>query len=107
MLIGLISFMLSEDMTTGATNCSKYQRRTYAKDSVLFNLQNLEFVGAFKNELEKLGIDLTKALEDAKSAVHKPQNHAQEGGFLNNYTSFFGIILVLLLGFLLRYYLRI
>ena len=37
-VIGLISFMNTEEMTTGGLRASNYDRRNLARDSVAFNL---------------------------------------------------------------------
>ena len=56
--------MNSNDITKGSINTSERTKRGFAKKSLMFNLQNEEFVRIFKSRFEKLGIDEEKAREN-------------------------------------------
>ena len=62
-IIGLISFMNTEELTTGGLRASDYHRRIAARDSLAFNLdksKNPAFSKIFEKETLKLiGIDGT------------------------------------------------
>jgi len=49
MLVGLISFMNTEENTTGSIRDSSHNRRILAKKSLMFNLQNDDFVRVFNS----------------------------------------------------------
>jgi hypothetical protein len=46
-LTGLLSFMLSDEMTTGSINTSDADKRTYAAQSHWWNIQQRKFREAF------------------------------------------------------------
>lgn len=57
MLLATISFMNTNEDTTGSIRCGDYQRRRFAKMSILFNLRNQDFVSIFGSDFKELGID--------------------------------------------------
>ena len=61
-VIGLISFMNTDEMTTGGVRASHAQRLVYARDSIAYNfdpLKNHKFTKIFgKETLEKIGCTL-------------------------------------------------
>ena len=73
MLIGLISFMLSEENTLGAIRCSSGQRREYARESIMFNMADKEFVSLFKEDFDKIGVDLDKIASGEQMDAPQPK----------------------------------
>ncbi len=57
-LTGLLSFMLSDEMTTGSVTSSDAHKRTYASRSHAWNIQQARFKEAFP-EVRRLSIPLT------------------------------------------------
>lgn len=56
MLIGLISFMYTNEHTVGGVVTSPEMKQKLAKESLGFNLSNQDFVKVFKGSFETLGI---------------------------------------------------
>ncbi|CAD8076850.1 unnamed protein product [Paramecium sonneborni] len=56
MLVGLVSFMHTNEKTVGGLDCNNYQKQVYAKKSIKHNLQNQQFVELFTPHFNKLGI---------------------------------------------------
>ena len=56
LLIGLISFFITDNNTTGAIHKSAYQRKVYALSSLSFNLNNRHFKETFRDYFDKMGI---------------------------------------------------
>jgi len=81
MLVGLISFMNSTDITKGSINTSDGTKRGFAKKSLMFNLDNEEFVRIFKSRFEQLGINEEKARENfEKGHVEAEANGSHSEG---------------------------
>ncbi len=57
MLLATVSFMNSNENTTGALILSKNQKRKFAKLSLIFNLKNKEFTNLFTPYFDILKID--------------------------------------------------
>ncbi|KAM3145609.1 hypothetical protein pb186bvf_002383 [Paramecium bursaria] len=58
MLIGVISFMYTDQQTSGSIQASEGQKKQMAKESLQFNLKNPDFRQIFKRHLENLDKDL-------------------------------------------------
>ncbi|CAD8132350.1 unnamed protein product [Paramecium pentaurelia] len=63
MLIGLISFMHTNEKTVGGVDCNNYQKQIYAKQSIKHNLLNPQFIELFSPHFEKLSIRLNETQE--------------------------------------------
>eukprot|EP01017_Pseudomicrothorax_dubius_P011637 TRINITY_DN14392_c0_g1_i2.p1 TRINITY_DN14392_c0_g1~~TRINITY_DN14392_c0_g1_i2.p1 ORF type:complete len:153 (-),score=15.01 TRINITY_DN14392_c0_g1_i2:85-543(-) len=61
MLMGLISFMHSEEITTGGMRTSSSEKRRLARDSLRFNMENPLFMELFSPYFDRLGI--TEAIQ--------------------------------------------
>lgn len=57
-LTGLLSFMLSDEMTTGSVNCNDAQKRQFASKSHAWNLTQAKFTEAFPEYSTKFVKDL-------------------------------------------------
>ncbi|KAH8116251.1 UBC-like protein [Phellopilus nigrolimitatus] len=57
-LTGLLSFMLSDEMTTGSVTASNADKRAYAAKSHLWNIQNKKFRDAFPDHIDPIMKDL-------------------------------------------------
>lgn len=57
MLVSLVSFMVTEESTTGAIRTSSYERRRLARSSMEFNLKNSEFVSLFSPFYAQIGLN--------------------------------------------------
>ena len=69
MLVGLVTFMLTDEPTTGGISCSSWKRQAFAKESQAFNLKNPIFVKFFREHVENLKIEVEKADYNEKEAV--------------------------------------
>lgn len=56
LLIGLISFFVTDNNTTGAMYSSNLKRRQWALSSLSFNISNEHFKKTFRNYYDKMGI---------------------------------------------------
>ncbi|CAA15718.1 Ubiquitin conjugating enzyme Ubc6 [Schizosaccharomyces pombe] len=71
-LVGLVSFMTSDEITTGGIVTSESTRRTYAKDTKRFNIMdNPKFLIMFPELIDKNREDIAKAA--AEAALIEPQ----------------------------------
>ncbi|KAG7093361.1 hypothetical protein E1B28_007043 [Marasmius oreades] len=68
-LTGLLSFMLSDEMTTGSVSASESQRRIYAARSHAWNLGQARFKEAFPEYCTTLVKDLPNMGESVKSST--------------------------------------
>lgn len=57
MLIGLISFMYTNEHTTGSINTSSNEKIQLAGESLVYNMKNKEFVKIFKGQFRNLNIN--------------------------------------------------
>ncbi|TNV74943.1 hypothetical protein FGO68_gene15506 [Halteria grandinella] len=57
MLIGLVSFMHTNERTVGGVDTNDYQKKLYAQRSIQHNLKNPQFVELFSKHYQKLGIN--------------------------------------------------
>lgn len=66
MLIGLISFMYTNEHTTGSISTSTNEKNRLAGESLVFNMKNKEFVNIFKGQFKHLNINesLEKNMEE-------------------------------------------
>lgn len=69
MLIGLISFMNSNDVTAGSIRTGSSERKSLADKSLFFNLDNPEFDRIFKSRYEQLDITEDKVSEGKEYAL--------------------------------------
>ena len=69
MLIGLISFMLTNEAATGTVSTSSFEKRKLARESVMYNMQLDDFTKAFKQDLDNLGINLNELLDDKPEII--------------------------------------
>ena len=65
-IIGLVSFMCTDERTAGCIITSDQDKRVFAKNSLDFCLKQAKFVELFKDQYSDIGI--TKILQS-----HKPQ----------------------------------
>lgn len=77
MLIGLISFMYTNENTTGAVVTSFGEKQKLANKSLGFNLNNKDFVKVFKGSFEKIGI-----LMNGEMAFVKKNDEGNDGEIL-------------------------
>ena len=79
MLIGFISFMLTEESTFGAVMFpSSTHRQDCAKKSLYSLLKDKDFLRLFKDDLPKLGVDLDALLADPEKLKKKENEIAKE-----------------------------
>ena len=70
-IVALISFMTSEELTTGCIRTSYAQKQQYAKLSLSHNMGSSEFRALFKDQFGKLEIKTEKIQESKKFEVQK------------------------------------
>lgn len=58
MLVALISFMYTDEITTGAVITSSSEKKKFAEESLQFNIANKEFVKMFQDSFKKLNINV-------------------------------------------------
>lgn len=56
MLVALISFMHTEELTTGGLKTSPAEKARLARESLAFNARNPDFLRIFKSHLPQLGV---------------------------------------------------
>lgn len=57
MLVSLVSFMCTDENTTGAVLTSSWEKRTLARQSLAFNMRNNDFVQLFSPFFNQIGIN--------------------------------------------------
>ena len=83
-VLGLISFMLTEEVTAGAVKTSDGVKRNFAAGSLEFNFRRKEqFTGLFGAQFEQVGIDpkTCKAIpvEEKKEAASEEEKKEEKG----------------------------
>jgi len=91
MLIGLISFMYTEEMTTGAVITSSKEKINLAEKSLSFNLGSKEFVKMFQDSFKKLNINVEQARTKMNNNLQNNNNQKESQDFPKKY--FFGLFL--------------
>ncbi|CAD8143016.1 unnamed protein product [Paramecium octaurelia] len=89
MLIGLISFMHTNEKTVGGVDCNNYQKQIYAKQSIKHNLLDPQFTELFTPYFDKLAISLNEQQEHQSQqpdfqVTLLPRPEAQDGLNVNN-----------------------
>ena len=76
MLVGLISFMYTDEITTGAVITSSSEKIKLAGDSLQFNIASKEFVKMFQDSFKKLNInvDQIRTTNSAKKEGYDKEN---------------------------------
>lgn len=94
MLVGLISFMYTNENTTGAVITSNSEKMKLAQKSLAYNLQNKEFQKVFKESFKSLGINSEKIKEINENTQKECEN---DGEFVKKLLFWIlGIFLILL-----------
>lgn len=81
-VIGTISFMMTDDITYGGINSSSEQRKMYARQSIEFNLSENKEFHLFKDQLEELGFLSQASIDESKRALKERKEADKTTNFL-------------------------
>ena len=97
-LIGMLSFMTTEELTTGCERKSDEERRKLASQSLAYNMNTPIFVQLFSDYFGKLKINKKKIEQSEQAKIQYEQEKQEE----NNKKGFgLGILLFLVILFLI------
>lgn len=86
-LTGLLSFMLSDEMTTGSVNSSDTHKRTLASKSHSFNISQARFREAFPDYCTPTPRDLPNMGERERGKPGAPSTSASQPANVSSFTS--------------------
>ena len=111
-LVGLVSFMITDEITTGCERRSDEERRKYAAQSFAYNMNTPMFVNLFKESFDKfeetkenISKEKVEKISQLKNSVRNeqggipPQPVRNDGQ--NNNPSIFSIVILMLLMFVI------
>ena len=80
MMIGLVSFMLSEENATGVVSCSSSQRRAYAAKSMEFNMKDKDFNKMFLGDVQEIEMKNQGMRKERNSKVEEKEGMQETSG---------------------------
>ena len=86
-LTGLLSFMTSNDITTGAISTSQAERKAYARDSVVWNNQNRKFGEQFPDTMKSNLVLIRRQLEEEEERLRKVEEDGRASNLRLNGTT--------------------
>lgn len=79
-LTGLLSFMTSEEMSSGVIKCTERVRKQYAERSVKWNLKNEVFRTVYPDMMQKIEEDIEDSPDNYQSVIVKLPKNENEAG---------------------------